>query len=166
METVLQRQGTIEAAELLRRLAPPFHQFRFVTFNANAMLHRRDGETHRAPPLEAFAAVHRTALRGLEGDRGLLAALRANRLGFDALHARRTVTLRAAGFARFATFRFVLEAFVGEKHLFAGREDKFSATIGTLQNPIMVFHTLLRTRTGRGQAAYLPDNATRSSLIG
>lgn len=71
----------------------------------------------------------------------------------------------AIGFTRFASLRLVFEAFVGEEHLFAGGENKLCATIGTLQNPIMVFHTLLRTRTGRGQAAYLPGNATARAAI-
>jgi hypothetical protein len=103
--------------------------------------------------LEALAAVNRTPLSRLEGDRGLLPTLRTNRLGFNSLNACRTVpvALGARGFARLATLRLVFEAFVGEKHLLAGGEDEFRTAVGTLQDPIMVFHTLLRTRAGEGR---------------
>jgi hypothetical protein len=82
--------------------------------------------------------------------------LRANSFRFDPLNASRTrsIPLRAIRFASLAAFRFVLEAFIGEEHLFAGGEDELSSALGTLQDPVIVFHTLLRgpgsRRTGRG----------------
>jgi hypothetical protein len=116
------------------------------------------GNPDRSPMLKAFPAKDGTTLSRLEGDCRLLPALRANRFGFDALSPGRTVTgaaspLRACCLAGLAALRLVSEPFVGEKHLFAGRENKLRPTIGTLQDPIMVFHTLLRTRTGRGPSS-------------
>jgi hypothetical protein len=66
---------------------------------------------------------------------------------------------RAIGFARLAPLGLVLKAFVGEKHLLAGGEDELSRTFSALQNPVMVFHTLLQSRAGTGVAAeqFLPD---------
>src|SRR5580704_3757304 len=82
--------------------------------------------THHPPLLETFAAVNRTALRRLEGDRGILPALRTGRLGFASL---KPVTLariiRAFCFAGLAPLGLVLKALVGEEHLFAGGEDNF-----------------------------------------
>jgi hypothetical protein len=52
--------------------------------------------------------------------------------------------LRTLGFAVLAPLGLVLKALVGEKHLFAGGEDKFLAAFRTLQDLIVVFHTLLR----------------------
>lgn len=49
-------------------------------------------------------------------------------------------TFSAFRFATFAAFGFVFEAFVGEKHLFAGGKHKFSTTLRTLQHPVVVFH--------------------------
>jgi len=46
----------------------------------------------------------------------------------------------ALGFARFTAFWFVLEAFVGEKHLFAGGKHKLGATFRALQDLIVEFH--------------------------
>ena len=60
---------------------------------------------------------------------------------------------RAVGFARFAPLGLVLEALVGEKHLLAGGENELSRTFGALQNPIVVFHTLLHDLAGTGVAA-------------
>jgi hypothetical protein len=37
--------------------------------------------------------------------------------------------------------------------LLAGGEDEFRRTFGALQDPIVVFHTLLRSRAGKGVAA-------------
>jgi hypothetical protein len=56
-------------------------------------------------------------------------------------------SLRALGFAILAPFGLVLEALIGEKHLLAGGENKFLIAIRTLQDLIMVFHTLLRGST-------------------
>ena len=115
-----------------------------------------------SPLLKTFAAIHRAPLCGLERNRGFLTALRADRLGFDALNASRTraVALSAAGFARFAPLGLVLKALVGEKHLLAAGENELRTTLGTLQDLVMVFHALLRDLAGRGQAAaqFTPDD--------
>jgi hypothetical protein len=87
--------------------------------------------------------------------------LRAYRLGFDTLYAAGTSrgARRAIGFARLAPLGFVLETLIGEKHLLAGGENKLSRTFSALQNPIMVFHTLLHGLAGTGVAAeqFLPE---------
>jgi hypothetical protein len=106
--------------------------------------------------LKTFTAKNGPALRGAEGNGGLLAALRAAGLGFRA-HGRSSTTaatLGTLGFAAFAAFRFVLKAFVGEKHLFAASKYKLGATFRTLQDPIVVFHSRyppdLTSGKGRG----------------
>src|SRR4051812_9865781 len=73
----------------------------------------------RLPLLEALLAVHRAPLGRLEGNRRLLAALRAAGRGLDPLprtvtHARITLAL-----ALLAPLGFVLEILVGVKELFA-----------------------------------------------
>jgi hypothetical protein len=105
---------------------------------------RRGG--HGPPLLKAFAAEHRPALRRAERNRSFLSALRAGGLGFSSLECigTRTRTLRALGFAVFAPLGLVFEALVGEKHLLAGGEDKFLIAFRTLQDLIVIFHTLLR----------------------
>jgi len=52
--------------------------------------------------------------------------------------------LRAFGFAVLTPLGLVFKALVDEKHLFAGGENKFLTAFRTLQNLIVVFHTLLR----------------------
>jgi len=115
---------------------------------------------HPAALLKAFAAVHRTPLCWPERNRGLFAALRADRLGFHTLSASAPTgtvgPLNATGLTSLAPLGFVLEAFVGEKHLFAGREYKFGSTFGALQDLVMIFHTLLRLRLRTGEAAAQP----------
>src|SRR5438128_8569028 len=76
--------------------------------------------------LEAFAAVDRAPLRGLEGDGGLLAAVGAHRLGLYLLVAVAGTDaegLRAFSFAGLAALRFILELFIVEEKLFSGREN-------------------------------------------
>jgi hypothetical protein len=91
--------------------------------------------------LEAFAAEDRTPLCGPEGNCSFLSALRARRLCFRAhLGGAAPSAFSALGLAAFASFRFVLKAFVGEKHLLAGSKDKLSAAFRTLQDPVVVFH--------------------------
>jgi hypothetical protein len=51
--------------------------------------------------------------------------------------------LRAGGLASLAPLGLVLEALVGEKHLFAGGEDKLPSALSALQDPIVIFHMLL-----------------------
>lgn len=49
-------------------------------------------------------------------------------------------TFSAFRFAAFAAFGFILKTLVGKKHLLAGGKYKFSATLRTLQHPVVVFH--------------------------
>jgi hypothetical protein len=65
-----------------------------------------------------------------------------------------TAGVRSLSFAALAPLRFVLKAFVGEKHLFAGSKYKLGATLRTLQDLIVVFHEPLslapyRAKDGR-----------------
>jgi hypothetical protein len=125
----------------------------------------------RSPLLETFAAIYRTPLCGLERNGCFFSALRAYRLRFDALRAVRTrfgASLRARGLAALAPLGLVLKALIGEKHLFAGGEDKLSPAFRTLQDLIVVFHALLRNLAGRGQAAIQATSEvmTRSDFCG
>jgi len=67
-----------------------------------------------------------------------------------------TRALRAFGFAVLAPLGLVFEALIGEKHLFAGGEDKFLAAFRTLQDLIVIFHTLLRGSTLVGEPTAPP----------
>jgi hypothetical protein len=58
--------------------------------------------------------------------------------------------LRPSCLASLASLGFVLETFVGEKHLLAGSKDEFSPTFRALQNLVVVFHTMLRDLAGKG----------------
>jgi hypothetical protein len=79
-----------------------------------------------------------------EGNCRFLTALRASRFCFrsylSGASASRTTTFGSLGFAAFATLRFVLESFIGEKHLLAGCKYKLGTAFRTLQNPIVEFH--------------------------
>jgi hypothetical protein len=103
--------------------------------------------------LKALAAKNRTSLRGAEGYSSFLPALRARGLCFRA-HlggtATSTTAFSALGLASFASLWFVLETFVGEKHLLAGSKNKFSAAFRTLQNPVVVFHEPLSPCPSQG----------------
>ena len=68
----------------------------------------------------------------------------------------RTWDLRPLGFAVLAPLGLVLEALVGEKHLFAGRENKLLTAFRTLQYLIVIFHTLLRGSTLVGEPTAPP----------
>jgi hypothetical protein len=102
---------------------------------------------HRAALLEAFAAEYRPALRRTERHRGVFAALRAIRFRFGAHRCATAAAIRAGAYA-FRAFRFaplaslglVLEALVGEKHLFAGCEHKFRIAFRALQYFVVEFH--------------------------
>jgi len=71
-----------------------------------------------------------------------------------------TAALGPLGLARLAAFRFVLEAFVGEKHLFAGGKNEFSAAFRTLQYSIVVFHEPLSLVPWRARewADFVPES--------
>src|SRR5258706_9624163 len=98
---------------------------------------------------EAFAAEHGAALRGAEGDGGLLAALGA---GGTSFHASVVVSVFAAPrgrgreyryafrLAAFAALGFVLELFVVEKQLFPGGEGKLGAAVDAGQYLVLKFH--------------------------
>ena len=111
--------------------------------------------TNRSSQLKALAAKYGTALSRLEGNGCFLAALRTNGFGLDSLRADRArtiaVALCAAALARLTAFGLVLEAFVREEHLLAGREDKLCSAVSALQNFIVIFHVLLRDPAGRGR---------------
>jgi hypothetical protein len=115
------------------------------------------GCAERAPLLEALTTKNRTSLRGPEGDSGFLSTLGASGLGFRS-HlggASASAAFCELGFAAFAPFWFVFETLVGEKHLFAGSKNKFSAALRTLQHPVVVFHEPLPLpRPGRGWAHF------------
>jgi hypothetical protein len=103
--------------------------------------------THRPALLEAFPAKYRTPLCRPERHSGLLTALRT--IGFcfrahlQAACSTGTGTLGASCFAPFTSLRFVLETFIGEKHLLAGGKYKLGAALRTLQDPIVIFHEAL-----------------------
>jgi hypothetical protein len=101
---------------------------------------------------KTFATEDWPTLRWAEGDRSLLAALRAHRVG---LHAGVTRSLRRAnngktfGLAGFTAFGFVAKLLVVEEQLFTRGENKVRATIYTLQRPVLEFHasSLVRSAT-------------------
>jgi hypothetical protein len=64
----------------------------------------------------------------------------------------RTRHLRPLGFAILAPLGLVFEALVGEKHLFAGGENKLLIAFRAFQDLIVIFHTLLRGSTLDGEA--------------
>jgi hypothetical protein len=52
--------------------------------------------------------------------------------------------LRALGLAILTPLGLIFEALVGEEHLLAGGENELRTAVRTLQDLIVVFHTLLR----------------------
>jgi hypothetical protein len=111
--------------------------------------------THGPPLLKTFAAEHGPTLRRAERNRSFLPALRAGCFSFRPLKivGAGTRALRALGFAILAPLGLVFEALVGEEHLFAGGEDKFLIALCTLQDLIVIFHTLLQSSTLVGEPA-------------
>jgi hypothetical protein len=146
-------------AELTRHRIGDYQELRSASFKPpceTRFLWRRNTlRPGRSPLLKTFTAINRPPLCWLERNRRFFSALRAYRLGFDTLHAAgtRCCARRAVGLARFAPLGLVFETLVGEKHLLAGGENELSRTLRTLQNPIVVFHTLLHSRAGTGVAA-------------
>jgi hypothetical protein len=67
-----------------------------------------------------------------------------------------TRALRALGFAILAPLGLVLEALVGEKHLFAGGKDELLTAFRALQDLVVIFHTRLRGSTLVGEPTALP----------
>ncbi len=103
-------------------------------------LHSRRSRSS-TPLLEALAAINRTTLSGLEGNRRFLPALRTDGGGLH-LAVTRPPTQRcvALGLAGLAALRFVLEVLVRKKQLLPGGEDKLRTAIYALQDLVPVFH--------------------------
>ena len=121
------------------------------TFKCGALclLHCRRRRVRRPPVLKTLPAIDRTPLRWLERNGCFFCALRANRFRFDSLcrAGGRTAARRADCLARFTPLGLVLKTLVSEKHLFARCKNKLGRTFGALQDPILVFHTLLQSLT-------------------
>jgi hypothetical protein len=98
------------------------------------------GRAHGPPLLEALAAIHRATLRRPKWNGRFLSALRAVRFRFRPHRTAAPATFGSFRLAGFATLWFVLEALVGEKHLFAGGKHELSTTLGTLEDLIVIFH--------------------------
>ncbi len=102
--------------------------------------------SHRSSRLEALPAKHGPPLRWPKRNRSLFSALRARCLRFCSHRgcistaAAPASTLRAFGLAALAALRFVLESFIGEKHLFASCKYKLGTAFRTLQHPLVEFH--------------------------
>jgi hypothetical protein len=105
------------------------------------------GWARRSPVLETFPAIDRAPLRGFERNCRFFGALRANCFRFYSLCCAigRASACPAVCFACFAPLGLVFEALVGEKHLLARCKYKLGRTFGALQDPIVVFHTLLQS---------------------
>lgn len=90
------------------------------------------------PVQEAFPAKNRTPLCGLEGNRGLPAALRTGCHGFRFGKAPGTRTL-ALVFASLTALGLVFEILVMEEVLFSRGENKIGAAIYALEDAILKF---------------------------
>jgi len=94
--------------------------------------------------LEALAAEDRPSLCRLEGNGGLLAALRTGSAGFrfvGYLSGRRRAQYgNSLRLTHLAAFRFVLELLVVEKQLFACSKNKIGSAVDTLQYLVLEFH--------------------------
>jgi hypothetical protein len=64
--------------------------------------------------------------------------------------------LASLGLARLTAFRLVLEPLIREEKLFACRENELRSAIGTLEDPIPVFHDLPPWMTSSPPDAKLP----------
>jgi len=97
---------------------------------------RRRRKPRGFPAQEALPAIYRTALRGLKGNRGFTAALRAcgHGLGFGETAAAAALPL---GFACLAALGFVLEILVVEEVLFSRGEYEIRRTVYTLENSVL-----------------------------
>lgn len=94
--------------------------------------------------LEAFAAIHRTPLRGFERNCGLTLASRTDGLGLDPLIVSSALwqakRMRPFGLAVLATFRFVFKLLIVEEKLFPCCKNKICATVDALQNLVLELH--------------------------
>jgi hypothetical protein len=73
--------------------------------------------------------------------------------------------LTALRLARLTSLRFVLEALVGEKELFAGRKHKFRAAINALEDAVPVFHCSPLAREQNLQPVFVPYYSLRLVLF-
>jgi hypothetical protein len=96
----------------------------------------------RLPLLEALFAVHRAPLRRLEGNRRLLAALRAARRGLDPLAGTVTHSRVPFALALLAPLGLILEILVGVKELFACGPHKLLMALNADQTLVSVLHDL------------------------
>ena len=108
-------------------------------------MRRRRSRARRSPVLKTFPAIDGAPLGGLERNCRFLRALRADRLRLHSLGRAcgSASSRRPACLARFTPLGLVFETLVGEKHLLARSKNKLGRTFGALQDPIVVFHTLL-----------------------
>ncbi len=94
--------------------------------------------------LEAFPAEDRPSLCRLEGNGGLLAALRTGSTGFRFVGylSRRGCTQygNSLRLTYLAAFRFVLKLLIVEKQLFACGKNKVATAVDTLQHLVLEFH--------------------------
>jgi hypothetical protein len=96
--------------------------------------------THGSPLLEALPTKNGAPLRWPEGNRSFLAALRTVGSGLGTHLAPASAPFCALCLTAFTSFGFVFKSFVGEEHLFTGRENELRTTFGTLQDLIVIFH--------------------------
>ncbi len=115
---------------------------------------------HGPALLEALPAKYRSPLRWAERHGSFFAALRAVGFCFRTHLQGGSVSSNTFGTSRLATFTslwFVLETFIREKHLFAGRKYKLGAALRTLQDPVVVFHGApLAPKKGQGMGLLAP----------
>jgi hypothetical protein len=125
--------------EILRKY-PKDDSSLFFSSLLDSQLRLELGGAHGSPLLEALPAKNRAPLRRPERNRSFLAALGTvgSRLGAHLAPA--STPFSALCFTAFTSLGFVLKSFVGEKHLFAGRENELRTTFGTLQDLIVIFH--------------------------
>jgi hypothetical protein len=117
--------------------------------------------------LKTFPAIHRPPLRRLERNCGFLRALRADRFRLYSLcrSAGGCAARRAVCLACFTPLGLVFETLVGEKHLLARREYELGRTFGAFQDPIVVFHTLLRDNYwSKAAEHFAPDEMENAFL--
>lgn len=92
---------------------------------------------------EAIAAIHRLVAARLEGNLGLLAAIRADRGEHFALRASATVLGAERRTALRATARLVLEAFLGVERLLGSGEHEFFAAVTASEGFVLIHDCIL-----------------------
>src|SRR5207302_6570311 len=124
----------ISAPTNFRSSSRPREESDLASFNQDS------GRSRLPPLLETFATEDGAPLGRPEGDRSLLATLRADRSRFNLGEAlsrhmmwRRPQHRDAFCLAGFAPFGFVFELFVVKEQLFSGREDEVGPAVDALQ---------------------------------